>query len=316
MTRRWLLAVCIALGATSAWPQAFPNRPIHLVVAFAPGGIADTIARTVGQKMSEKIGQPVVVENRSGAGGIVGAKYVAAAAPDGYVVLVTTTSLAINANSKEGVNPVAQLTPIGIAASTPTIFAVHGSVAARDLMDFVRNVKGGRFTFASAGIGSAEHLAGEYVFRSVPGLEATHVPFQGGAPVNTAIVSQQVDLASTTLPTALAFIRQQTMRVLGVASQKRMAQLPNVPTLGESGFPDFENASWIAFFAPARLPEPVARLLNAEINAALGQADVRERLSAIGLETRTMTQREFAEYIKAEVGKWAQVIKSTGITPN
>jgi len=316
MTRRWLLAVCIALGATSAWAQAFPGRPIHLVVAFAPGGIADTIARTVGQKMSEKIGQPVVVENRSGAGGIVGAKYVAAAAPDGYVLLVTTTSLAINANSKEGVNPVAQLTPIGIAASTPTIFAVHGSVAARDLMDFVRNVKGGRFTFASAGIGSAEHLAGEYVFRSVPGLEATHVPFQGGAPVNTAIVSQQVDLASTTLPTALAFIRQQTMRVLGVASQKRMAQLPSVPTLGESGFPDFENASWIAFFGPARLPEPVARLLNAEINVALGQADVRDRLSAIGLETRTMTQPEFAEYIKAEVGKWAQVIKSTGITPN
>jgi tripartite-type tricarboxylate transporter receptor subunit TctC len=316
MTRRWRFAVCIALGATAAWAQAFPTRPIHLVVAFAPGGIADTIARTVGQKMSEKIGQPLVVENRSGAGGIVGAKYVAAAAPDGYVLLVTTTSLAINANSKEGVNPVAQLTPIGIAASTPTIFAVHGSVAARDLMDFVRNVKGGRFTFASAGIGSAEHLAGEYVFRSVPGLEATHVPFQGGAPVNTAIVSQQVDLASTTLPTALAFIRQQTMRVLGVASQKRMAQLPNVPTLGESGFPDFENASWIAFFAPARLPEPVARLLNAEINAALGQADVRERLSAIGLETRTMTQPEFAEYIKAEVGKWAQVIKSTGITPN
>ena len=316
MSRRWLFAICIALGATSAWAQAFPTRPIHLVVAFAPGGIADTIARTVGQKMSEKIGQPVVVENRSGAGGIVGAKYVAAAAPDGYVLLVTTTSLAINANSKEGVNPVAQLTPIGIAASTPTIFAVHGSVAARDLMDFVRNVKGGRFTFASAGIGSAEHLAGEYVFRSVPGLEAIHVPFQGGAPVNTAIVSQQVDLASTTLPTALAFIRQQTMRVLGVASQKRMAQLPNVPTLGESGFPDFENASWIAFFAPARLPEPVARLLNAEINAALGQADVRERLSAIGLETRTMTQPEFAEYLKAEVGKWAQVIKSTGITPN
>ena len=316
MTGRWLLAICIALGTTAAWAQAFPNRPIHLVVAFAPGGIADTIARTLGQKMSERIGQPVVVENRSGAGGIVGAKYVVGAAPDGYVLLVTTTSLAINAHSKEGVNPLTQLTPIGIAASTPTIFAVHGSVAAKDLMDFVRSVKGGRFTFASAGIGSAEHLAGEYVFRSVPGLEATHVPFQGGAPVNTAIVSQQVDLASTTYPTALAFIRSQTMRVLGVASLKRMAQLPNVPTLGESGFPEFENASWIAFFGPARLPEPVARLLNAEINAALSQTDVRDRLSAIGLETRTMSQSEFAEYMRAEVGKWAQVIKTTGITPN
>lgn len=310
-----IFAACMALGATGASAQGFPSRPIHFAVAFAPGGIADTIGRSVAQKMSEKLGQPVVVETKSGAGGIVGAKYVAAAAPDGYTVLVTTTALAINANSKEGVNPLTELTPVAIAASTPTIFAVHGSVTAANLMDFVRNARGGRFTFASAGIGSAEHLAGEYVFRSVPGLDATHVPFQGGAPVNTAIVSQQVDLASTTLPTALAFIRQKTMRVLGVASQKRMALLPDVPTLGESGFPDFENASWIAFFAPARVPEAATRLLNAEINAALGQADVRERLGAIGLETRTMAQPEFAAYVKAEVAKWGQVIKTTGIAP-
>ena len=313
---RGLLLTCSVLGAAGASAQTFPNRPVHLMVAFAPGGIADTIARTVGQKMSEKIGQPVVVETRSGAGGMVGAKHVAAAAPDGYTVLVTTTALTINAHSKEGVNPVTQLTPIAIAASTPTIFAVHGGGAAKDLMDFVRNVKGGGFPFASAGIGSAEHLAGQYVFRSVPGLEATHVPFQGGAPVNSAIVSQHVDLASTTLPTALAFIKQQRMRVLGVASRKRMSLLPEVPTLGESGFPDFENASWIGFFAPAKVPDSVTRLLNAEINAALGQTDVRERLGAIGLETRTMTQPEFADYVKGEVGKWAQVISTTGITPN
>ena len=209
-----------------------------------------------------------------------------------------------------------QLTPVAIGASTPTIFAVNGEVAAKDLMDFVRNVKGGRFTFASAGIGSAEHLAGEYIFRAVPGLEATHVPFQGGAPVNTAILSKQVDVASTTLPTALAYVRGQTMRVLAVASQTRMAQLPQVPTLAEAGFPDYESASWIAFFAPAKLPNSIAQQLNAEINAALGQADVRERLSTIGLEPRTMTQPQFAEYMKAEVAKWGDVIKKTGITPN
>jgi tripartite-type tricarboxylate transporter receptor subunit TctC len=266
--------------------------------------------------MGERVGQPVVVETRSGAGGMVGAKYVAAAAPDGYVILVTTTALAINAHSKEGVNPVSDLTPVAIAASTPTIFAVHGAASAKDLMDFVRNHKGGRFTFASAGIGSAEHLAGEYVFRSVPGLEATHVPFQGGAPVNSAIVSQQVDLASTTLPTALAFVKQRTMRVLAVASRTRMALLPEVPTLAESGFPDFENASWIAFFAPARTPDKVVQLLNGEINAALALADVRERLTAIGLDPQTMTQPEFAQYMKGEVAKWARVIKTTGITPN
>ena len=312
------VALCALLmaGAAHAWGQAFPSRPVHFAVAFSPGGIADTIARAVGQKMSERIGQPVVVETKSGAGGLVGAKYVAAQAPDGYTLLVTTTSLAINAHGKEGVNPVTQLTPVAIAASTPTIFAVNGEVAAKDLMDFVRNVKGGRFTFASAGIGSAEHLAGEYIFRAVPGLEATHVPFQGGAPVNTAILSKQVDIASTTLPTALAYVRGQTMRVLAVASPSRMAQLPQVPTLAEAGFPDYESASWIAFFAPAKLPNSIAQQLNAEINAALGQADVRERLSSIGLEPRTMTQPQFAEYMKAEVAKWGDVVKKTGITPN
>lgn len=310
------LSFCLLAWEGHARAQTYPSRPVHFAVAFSPGGIADTIARSVGQKMSERIGQPVVVETKSGAGGMVGAKYVALQAPDGYTLLVTTTSLAINANGKEGVNPVTELTPVAIAASTPTIFAVHGNVAAKDLMDFVRNAKGGRFTFASAGIGSAEHLAGEYVFRSVPGLEATHVPFQGGAPVNSAIVSQQVDMASTTLPTALAFVRQQSMRVLAVASHARMRLLPDVPTLAESGFPEYESASWIAFFAPAKLPDGTARQLNAEINQALGQADLRDRLSAIGLEPRTMAQPQFVQYMKDEVAKWGRVIKATGITPH
>src|SRR5437763_3011992 len=190
MTRLAAALVLLACMLPASAQQQFPSRAIRFAVAFSPGGIADTIASSVGQKMSERIGQPVVVENRSGAGGLVGAKYVAAAAPDGYTLLVTTTSLTINANWPVGVNPMTELVPVAMAASTPTIFAVHGSVRAKDLMDFVRNEKGGRFTFASAGVGSAEHLAGEYVFHSVPGLQTTHVPYQGGAPVNTAIVSQ------------------------------------------------------------------------------------------------------------------------------
>ena len=315
MITRLMLVLCMLAVAVDGWAQGFPSRPIRLIVAFAPGGIADTIARTVGQKVSEKVGQPVVVENRGGGGGLVAAKYVMGVAADGYTLLVTTTSLTINANAAEGVNPVTELVPVAMAASTPTIFAVHGSVKAKDLMEFVRNEKGGRFTFASAGIGSAEHLAGEYVFRSVPGLDVVHVPFQGGAPVNMAIVSQQVDLASTTLPTAMAFVGQKTMRVLGVASDKRMSLLPDVPTLVESGFPAFESASWIGFFAPAGVPENVLRLLNSEINAALGQPDVRERLTTNGLEIRTMSQKEFADYIKADVAKWGNLIKTTGINP-
>jgi tripartite-type tricarboxylate transporter receptor subunit TctC len=313
---RGIAALVLLVLGFSAGAQPFPNRPIRFAVAFAPGGIADTIARSVAQKMTERVGQPVVVETRSGAGGMVGAKFVASQPADGYMLLVTTTAIAVNAGSKEGIDPVNQLTPVAIAASTPTIIVVHSSVGAKDLMDYVRNVKGGRFNFSSAGIGTAEHLTGEYLFRSVPGLEATHVPFQGGAPVNSAVVSQQVDMASTTLPTALAFVKQRTMRVIAVASHARMPMLPEVPTVAESGFPDFENRSWIAFFGPAQLPEAVAQTLNAEINHALRLPDVRERLTTIGLDPQTMTQAEFAEYMKKEVAKWAQVIKATGITPN
>jgi tripartite-type tricarboxylate transporter receptor subunit TctC len=309
--------MALAFSVSVCAQSSFPNRPIRFAVAFAPGGIADTIARSVSQKMSERVGQPVVVETRSGAGGMVGAKLVASAAPDGYTLLVTTTAIAVNANaSKEGVDPLTQLTPIAIAASTPTIFTAHGSVAAKDLMDFVRNTKGGRFTYSSAGIGTTQHLTGEYLFKSVAGLEATHVPFQGGAPVNSAVISRQVDIASTTLPTAMAFVKQKTMRVLAVASHTRMPLLPDVPTVAESGFPDFEDRSWVAFFAPAKLPDAIAQALNAEINNALNQPDVRERLSNLGLDPQTMTRPEFLDYMKTEVAKWAQVIKATGITPN
>jgi tripartite-type tricarboxylate transporter receptor subunit TctC len=315
------VAACILAGSASAQPSTgsggLPSKPVRFIVAFSPGGIADTIARTVGQKMSERIGQPVVVENRGGAGGALGAKAVAQAQPDGTTLLVTTTAIAVNAAaSKDAVDPLAQLTPVALGASTPTIFAVHGSVKAKDLMDFVRGVKGGRFTYSSAGIGTTQHLTGEYVFGAVPGLDATHVPFQGGSPVNTAVVAGQVDVASTTLPTASAYIRQGTMRAIAVASHTRMPLLPEVPTLAESGFPDFEDRSWIAFFAPAGTPAPAVAVLNDEINRALRLPDVRERLSTIGLDPQTLSQREFADYVKSEIAKWAQIIKATGIKPN
>ena len=310
-------AMAAMLPGSAFAQQPFPAKPIRFLVAFAPGGIADTIARTVGQKLADRIGQPIVVENRGGAGGMLAAKLVAGAQPDGYTLLVTTTAIAVNASaSKEAVDPLVQLTPVAIAASTPTIFAVHGSVKAKNLMEFVRGVKGSRFTYSSAGVGTTQHLTGEYLFKVVPGLDATHVPFQGGVPVNTAVVAQQVDMASTTLPTAFAYIRQGTMRVLAVASHARMRLLPEVPTLAESGFPDFEDRSWIAFFAPANTPAPAVQFLNGEINQALRQSEVRERLSTIGLDPQTLSQSEFSEYVKNEIVKWGEIIKTTGITPN
>jgi tripartite-type tricarboxylate transporter receptor subunit TctC len=315
---RWLaaLAACLIAGSASA-QSSFPSKPVRFIVAFSPGGIADTIARSVGQKVSERIGQPVVVENRGGAGGALAARAVAQAQPDGYTLLVTTTAIAVNAAaSKDAVDPLAQLVPVAIGASTPTIFAVHGSVKAKDLMEFVRGTKGGRFTYSSAGIGTTQHLTGEYVFRAVPGLDPTHVPFQGGSPVNTAVVAGQVDVASTTLPTASAYIRQGTMRAIAVAAHARMPLLPDVPTLAESGFPDFEDRSWIAFFAPAGTPASAVAVLNDEINAALRRPDVRERLTTLGLDPQTMSPAEFAGYVKSEIAKWAKIIEATGIKPD
>jgi tripartite-type tricarboxylate transporter receptor subunit TctC len=323
MTRRLIAfaIACVVAAPASAQPSTSSGRtafvkPVRFIVAFSPGGIADTIARVVGQKMSDRVREPVVVENRGGAGGALAAKVVAQAQPDGYTVLVTTTAIAVNAAaSKEAVDPTVQLVPVAMGASTPTIFAVHGSVKARNLMEFVRG-KGGRFTFSSAGIGTTQHITGEYVFRAVPGLDPTHVPYQGGSPVNTAVVAGQVDIASTTLPTASAYIRQGTMRAIAVASHARMALLPDVPTLAESGFPDFEDRSWIAFFAPAGTPAPAIQVLNDEINRALRLPDVRERLSTIGLDPQTLAPQEFADYVKSEIVKWAGIIKATGIKPD
>jgi tripartite-type tricarboxylate transporter receptor subunit TctC len=319
MRVRATMAALAVLGASPAYAastQPYPTKPVRIVVAFGPGGIADTIGRLVSQKLAARLGQPMVVDNRAGAGGTVGARIAASAAPDGHTLLVTTAAVAVNANApKDPLDPRTQFTPIALAASAPTIFAVHRSVTAKSLLDYVRNAKGGRFTYSTAGLGTTEHLSAEFLFRSVPALEGTHVPFQGGAAPVAAVVAQQVDLTSTTVPTAYPFIKQGALRVLAIASRKRNAVLPDVPTLGESGFPDFENASWIAFFAPARVPSAIVQKLNAEVNAALREPDVRERLALLGFETHAMSAADFAAYVRSEVEKWAKVIKATGITP-
>ena len=314
----YVLTACLAVvSAHAAHAQDYPARPVRMVIAFGPGGIADTIGRLVGQKLNDRFGQPFVGDNRPGAGGAIAARLVASAAPDGHTSLVTTTAVAVNATAvKDAVDPRSQLTPIAIAATAPTIFVVHRSVAAKSLLDYVRNVKKGRFNYGTAGVGTTEHLTSEYLFRAVPGLEPTHVPYQGGAAPVTAVVAQQVDLATTTIPTAFNFIKQGALRVLAIASHKRVATLPDVPTLAESGFADFENASWIAFFAPAKSPAAAVRLLNREINDALRQPDVTARLTALGFDIQTRSQPDFAAYVGSEVEKWRRVIQATGINPN
>ena len=314
-----IAALCAVIGmlAVPVAAQQYPNKPVRVIVAFGAGGIADTIARLIGQKLSERYGQQIVVDNRPGAGGTVGAKLVAGANPDGYTLLVITAAIAVNASAaKEAVDPRAELAPVALTASTPTIFAVHRSVTSKNLMDYLRGTKGGRFTYATAGVGTTEHLTSEYLFKAVSGLDATHVPFQGGVAPVTAVAGQQVDMATTTVPTAFPLIKQGSLRVMAVASHKRISVLPDVPTLAESGFPDFENASWIAYFAPAKTPAAVLQSLNTEINNALRQPDVKGRLAALGFDAHAMSRAEFADYVKSEVAKWAKVVKATGITLN
>jgi tripartite-type tricarboxylate transporter receptor subunit TctC len=315
---RLAATLIVAAWAGSALAQpAYPSRPIRAVVAFGPGGISDTIGRLAGVKMAERLGQSIVIDNRPGAGGALAARIVANASPDGHTLLITTTAVAVSPSTvRDAVNPVTQLVPVANTAAAPTVIVVHASVTARGLLEFVRGSKGGRFTFSSAGVGTTEHLTGEYLFRSVPGLQATHVPYPGGIATVAAVVANQVDLSVTTVPTGYPLIRDGRVRAIAMASRKRLAVLPEVPTVAEAGFPEFENASWVGWFAPVGTPAAVVARLNAEANAAIRQPDVRDRLALIGFEPQSGSVAEFTRFVQEEVAKWANVVKATGYSAN
>ena len=313
------VAVLALAGTGDANAQAWPNRPVRVVVAFAPGGIADTVARLVAQKAGERLGQAVVVENRGGAGGNIATRFVAQAAPDGYTVLANTAAMAVNMSlyRNPGYDAITDFAPVAVAASSPEMIAVGANVQAATLAALVRAAKesgGGRIQYATAGIGSSSHLIGEYLFRSLAGLDATHVPFQGGAPAVTAVVSGQVPVLSITMPTAVPHVKQGRLRGLAVASAKRVPSLPEVPTLAEAGYPDVEARSWVAFFAPAKTPADIVQRLSGEVNDAIRQPDVRDRLAAIGFEPEGGSSAEFGAYLKREVEKWGRIVKATGVS--
>jgi tripartite-type tricarboxylate transporter receptor subunit TctC len=306
------LGLLLAVGATvsvatnEARAQAdYPSRQVRVIVAFAPGGIADVVARLVGQKLGEKFGQTFVIENRGGAGGTLGAKVVSSAPSDGYTLLVTTSALAINAVAmKNSVDPRTQLTPIAVVAVAPMIFVTTKDVTAPDLMTYVRDVKKGRFTYSTAGVGTAEHLTSEYIYKTTPGLDATHVPFSGGLEAVNAVIGRTVDLATATVPSALSLMRSGDLHLLAVTSHKRLDSLPNVPTLKEAGF------------GPRGMPEPVVEKLNAEINAALAQPDVRKKLGDLGFVAQPESQKAFTDSLTAEVASWGNIVKTIGFSPN
>jgi len=294
--------------------QAYPNKPVRVVVAFAAGGFADSVARLIGQKLSDRLGQQFVIDNRGGAGGNIAARTAADANPDGYTLLVHTAASSVNATlyPDSGFDLLKDLAPVANTVSAPGLFVVLSSHPASNLQDLIRMSRGKRLNYATAGVGTSSHIAADYLLRVLARLDAVHVPFKGGGPAVVAVLGNQVELLSGT-GSAWPFIKQGRMKVLGVSSLKRTEALPDVPTVTEAGFPGFEERSWVGFFAPARTHAAIVTLLNREINQVLALPDIMASFTERGMDIHSGSVAEFARHVRAEVALWAKIVKSTGV---
>ena len=318
VSRALAAALTLALAHHPAAAQDYPTRNITVVVAFAAGGFADGIARLIGQKVSERLGQTVVVENRGGAGGNIAAKLVAGAAPDGYTLLVTTTGLAINETlTKNKGFAASDLKAVAIVGSTPEVLTVHPSNPAKTLPELIKAAQGKSVSFGTAGVGTGSHIAAEYFFKALGKVQAVHVPFQGGAPAINAAVGNHVELLAASLAGGLApQINSGALKGLAVASEQRVSIIPNVPTYAEGGYPGFFAASWVGFFAPAQTNAAVLTKLNAAVNEALKEPDVQQRLTALGVVSSATPQPQADAYFRAETEKWGKMVNSIGLATN
>ena len=308
-------ALIVSAGAQGAWAQTYPSQNVTFLVAFAAGGIADVVARLVGQKLTERLGRTVVVENRGGAGGNLAARAVASAPPDGYTILATTSALAVNDTASRNKGYATEdLRTIALVAMSPDVLAVHPSNPAKDLRAFIAAARTKSFTYGSAGVGTGPHIGAEYFFREVAKVKSVHVPFTGGAPAVTAAIGNHVDAIVLTLPTVTPQITQGSLRGLGLASPTRNAAVPNVPTYGEMGFPGVYSGSWVGFFAPAKTPDAVVAKLNAEINQIMKEPEAQQRLKTIGFDPIFKTHVDAADDFKRDIANWGKMVRAIGVT--
>lgn len=309
------LALCALVPGAMA-QTAFPAKPVRLVITFPPGGSADVVARTMAPRMSERLGQQVLVENRPGAGGNIGIDLVAKSAPDGYTIgLGAAGALAVNTSlyAKMPYDPVRDLAPVSLVAIAPFVIIAGQSTGFASLKDVIAAAKAkpGQLTIAHGGNGTAMHLTAE-LFRMMAGVELTLVPYKGSAPATTAVIAGEVPLAVTDGPSLQPHLRGGRMVPIAATSPRRMATLPDVPTMNESGLAGYESVGWFGIVAPAATPQDVIARLNAAINAALNDAEVRERVLASGAEPAPGTPQAFGEFIRSEIPKWARVVKVSG----
>ena len=321
MNLRNLLAAAIGamamLHVPGAVAQAWPAKPIRLMVPFPPGGSTDIVARIVAQKLSERLGQPIVIENRGGAGGTIGTAAIAKSAPDGYNLTVASTSthvVAPGVYTKLEYDPVKDFAPVGLMAVSPYLLVVNPAVPARTLQELVALAKKqpGKLNYASAGVGSTTHLAME-MLKYASATFMLHIPYNGNGPAGTAVVGGQVEVLFGSLPALLPHAKSGRVRALAVGTPKRSPSLPDVPTVAESGYPGFDASLWLAIMAPAGTPQPIIERLNKELVSLVAAADTREAFDKAGTEPLTGTPADLAAMIRDGVPKYAQIIKTAGV---
>ena len=309
--------VALALPAAQAPAQkSYPNKAIRMIVPFAPGGSNDIMGRLVAAKLTESMGQQVVVDNRPGASGIVGTDLAAKAAADGYTVLVMSLTFTVNPSirSKLPYDTEKDLVPVTLIASAPLILVVHPSLPVKSVKEFIAYAKAnpGRLNFGSGGPGSTPHLAGE-MLKTMAGLEMTHVPYKGGGPALADLVGGQIQLMLENIPSTLPFVKSGKLRVLAVTSKKRSPTVPDVPTLDEAALKGYELTGWNGLFVPRGTPRAIVNQLHAETVKALAAPDVKERLAAMSAELGGESPEKFAVFVKAEIRKWAKIAKEAGL---
>jgi tripartite-type tricarboxylate transporter receptor subunit TctC len=310
----------LAFCALAFGQDEYPNRPVRIIVPFAPGGSTDVVARILADKLGNEFKQSFIVENRAGAGGNIGADVVAKASPDGYTLLMGTTGvLAINKHlyKEMSFDPDRDLAPVSYTSLITNILVVNPQVPVKTVPELLKLAKSdpGRLTFASSGSGSSTHLSGE-LFKSMAGVDILHVPYKGSSQALIDVIAGQVTMLFDNAPSSMPFIEQGKLRAIAVTSTKRLANLPDVPTIDEAGVKGYESLSWSGIMAPAATPKRIIDKLNAAIEKILRDADVKQRFAGLGVEAVGGPPEAFARHVRAESEKWARVVKSANITLN
>jgi tripartite-type tricarboxylate transporter receptor subunit TctC len=309
-------SLCLVGSAAHAQPAtAFPGKPMHIVVTFTPGGAPDILARLIGERLTAAWGQPVLIDNKPGAGGNTGADSVAKAPPDGLTIVVGTVGThAINGAlyAKMPYDMVKDFAPITLLATTPNLLVINNDVPAKTLAEFIAlGKRDGKMTFASSGSGTSIHVSGE-LFKTMTGIDMTHIPYKGRATAIPDLLGGRVTMMFDNMPSSLPLVQEGKLRALGVTSAKRSAAAPEIPTIAEQGLPGFEAVSWFALFAPAGTPRPIVDKLQGEVKKILTAPEVAKKLAEIGLEAVGSGADELAAYQRAEIAKWAKVVKDSG----